>query len=94
MPPIRPKLLDGRLKDYKKPDDLLGQDGLLQQLTKALVERALDGERPHRLGCGRHDPAGDNSGNSRNGATPKRSRVRAGGSTRPFTRRSASTCNA
>jgi hypothetical protein len=43
MPPIRPELLDELLKDYKKPDDLLGQDGLLQQLTKALVERALDG---------------------------------------------------
>jgi hypothetical protein len=44
MPPIRPELRDELLKDYKKPDDLLGQDGLLQQLTKALVERALDGE--------------------------------------------------
>jgi hypothetical protein len=43
MPPIRPELLDELLKDYRKPDDLLGQDGLLQQLTKALVERALDG---------------------------------------------------
>ena len=44
MPPIRPELLDELLKDYQKPEDLLGQDGLLQQLTKALVERALDGE--------------------------------------------------
>jgi hypothetical protein len=35
MPPIRPELLDELLKDYKKLDDLLGQDGLLQQLTKA-----------------------------------------------------------
>jgi hypothetical protein len=35
MPPIRPELLDELLKDYQKPDDLLGQDGLLQQLTKA-----------------------------------------------------------
>jgi hypothetical protein len=26
MPPIRPELLDELLKDYKKPDDLLGQD--------------------------------------------------------------------
>lgn len=44
MPPIRPELLDELLKDYRKPEDLLGQDGLLQQLTKALVERALNGE--------------------------------------------------
>ena len=71
MPPIRPELLDELLKDYKKPEDLLGQDGLLQQLTKALVERALDGELTHHLGYEKHDSSGDNSGNSRNGTTPK-----------------------
>src|SRR5918912_764781 len=71
MPPIRPELLDELLKDYQKPEDLLGQDGLLQQLTKALVERALDGELTHHLGYEKHDPEGDNSGNSRNGTTPK-----------------------
>ena len=63
MPPIRPELLDELLKDYEKPEDLLGQDGLLQQLTKALVERALDGELTHHLGYEKHDSAGDNSGN-------------------------------
>jgi transposase-like protein len=47
---LRPELLDELLKDYQKPEDLLGQDGLLQQLTKALVERALDGELTHHLG--------------------------------------------
>jgi transposase-like protein len=66
MPPIRPELLDGLLKDYLKPEDLLGQDGLLQQLTKALVERALDGELTHHLVYEKHDSARDNSGNSRN----------------------------
>jgi putative transposase len=71
MPPIRPELLDELLKGYKKPEDLLGEDGLLQQLTKALVERALDGELTHHLGYEKHDSAGDNSGNSRNGTTPK-----------------------
>src|ERR687896_1987877 len=71
MPPIRPELLDELLKDYQKPEDLLGQDGLLQQLTKALVERALDGELTHHLGYEKHDASGDNSGNSRNGTTPK-----------------------
>src|ERR1044071_6588045 len=71
MPPIRPELLDELLRDYQKPEDLLGQDGLLQQLTKALVERALDGELTHHLGYEKHDSAGDNSGNSRNGTTPK-----------------------
>lgn len=71
MPPIRPELLDELLKDYQKPEDLLGQDGLLQQLTKALVERALNGELTHHLGYEKHSAAGDNSGNSRNGSTPK-----------------------
>lgn len=44
---------------------------MLQQLTKALVERALDGELTYHLGYEKHDAAGDNSGNSRNGTTPK-----------------------
>jgi putative transposase len=78
MPPIRPELLDELLRDYKKPDDLLGQDGLLQQLTKALVERALDGELTHHLGYERHDSADDNSGNSRNGTSPKTLRGKRG----------------
>jgi putative transposase len=69
--PFTPELLDELLKDYQKPDDLLGQDGLLQQLTKALIERALNGELTHHLGYDKHDAAGDNSGNSRNGTTPK-----------------------
>jgi hypothetical protein len=34
MPPPRPELLDELFKDYQKPDDLLGQDGLLQQLKQ------------------------------------------------------------
>lgn len=42
--PITPKILDEILKDYEKPEDLLSQDGLWQQLTKALIERALSGE--------------------------------------------------
>jgi putative transposase len=71
MPPIRPELLDELLKDYQKPEDLLGDNGLLQQLTKALVERALDGELTHHLGYEKHSTAGDNSGNSRNGTSPK-----------------------
>lgn len=69
--PITPEILDEILKDYEKPEDLLSQDGLLQQLTKALVERALNGEMTHHLGYKKHSSAGDNSGNSRNGTTPK-----------------------
>src|SRR5829696_4148228 len=69
--PITPELLDELLKDYKSPDDMFGDDGLLQQLTKAVVERALRGEMTHHLGYEKHDPAGRNSGNSRNGKSSK-----------------------
>jgi putative transposase len=76
--PITPELLDELLKDYEKPEDLLGQDGLLQQLTKALLERALNGELTHHLGYSKHATIGDNSGNSRNGTTPKTLRGKRG----------------
>lgn len=69
--PITPQVLDELLKDYKTPDDMLGSNGLLQQLTKALVERALEAEMTHHLGYAPHDAAGDNSGNSRNGKSKK-----------------------
>jgi transposase-like protein len=36
-----------------------------------LVERALNVELTHHLGYDKHDPAGNNSGDSRNGTTPK-----------------------
>ena len=51
--------------------ELLGPDGLLSQVTKAVLERALDEELTGHLGYDRHDPVGRGSGNSRNGTTPK-----------------------
>ena len=45
--------------------------GLLDQLSKALLERALQGEMTHHLGYQKHDPSGHNSGNSRNGTSAK-----------------------
>jgi putative transposase len=68
---IRKELLDELIKDYKKPEDLIGETGLLKQLTKGLLERALGAELTEHLGYEKYDPAGYNSGNSRNGATPK-----------------------
>ena len=59
---ITPQLIDELLQDYQTPDDLLGQDGLLQQLTKAIVERALQGELTHHLGYDKHAKEGNNSG--------------------------------
>lgn len=69
---IDPKLLDELLVDYKRPEDIIGENGLLKQLTKALLERALNAELTEHVGYGKHDPAGYNSGNSRNGATKKK----------------------
>jgi len=65
------KLIDKLLGDYKKPEDIIGENGLLKQLTKALLERAMQAEMSEHLGYGKHDPAGHNSGNSRNGKTTK-----------------------
>ncbi len=55
--PITKDLLDQLLNEYEKPEDLLGDQGILQQLTKALVERALKGEltHPRRLSKARFD---------------------------------------
>ncbi|MCK9879109.1 IS256 family transposase [Frankia sp. Ag45/Mut15] len=50
---------------------LSGEGGLLAQLTKIVLESALDGELTDHLGYDRHDPAGANSGNSRNGSRSK-----------------------
>jgi len=68
---IRKELLDELIKDYKNPEDLLGEDGLLKQLTKALVERAMEAELTHHLGYEKHAVEGHNSGNSRNGSSKK-----------------------
>jgi len=65
------ELLDDLMKNYKKPEDLIGENGLLKQLTKALVERAMKAEMTEHLGFEKHDPAGKKSGNSRNGNSKK-----------------------
>lgn len=68
---ITDQLLDQLLADCKSPEDLMGEQGLLRQLTKKLAERALEAEMEHHLGYAKHDPAGKKSGNSRNGKTSK-----------------------
>ena len=50
---------------------LTGPDGLLKQLTKTVVETALDEEMTEHLGYEKHDPAGAGSGNIRNGTRAK-----------------------
>jgi transposase-like protein len=51
--------------------ELVGPGGLLNQLTKNVLETALDAEMAEHLGYEKHDPAGHNSGNSRNGTRSK-----------------------
>ncbi|MGH6628397.1 MAG: IS256 family transposase [Burkholderiales bacterium] len=68
---ISNQLLDGLLADYKKPEDLIGENGLLKQLTKLLVERALNAEMSEHLGHGKHEPVANPAGNTRNGKSRK-----------------------
>jgi putative transposase len=68
---IDKELIDKLLGDYKGPEDLIGEHGLLKELTRALVERAMHAELTHHLGYEKHDPGGKGSGNSRNGTSAK-----------------------
>lgn len=65
------ELLDELLGDSKTAQELLGSSGLLKQLSKALLDRMLEGEMNHHLGYEKHAAAGKNSGNSRNGKSKK-----------------------
>jgi putative transposase len=76
--PLR-ELIDDRLLDAlleRSRDEagglrLTGDNSMLGELVKAVLERALGAELTAHLGYGKHDPAGDNSGNSRNGTIAK-----------------------
>jgi putative transposase len=64
--------LDSLIKDaVKSGTPIDGADGLLNELTQAVLERALQTEMTHHLGYEAGDPAGRGSGNSRNGSTSK-----------------------
>ena len=67
----REEVLDELLKDDKTPEDLLGKNGIVKQLTKALIERALQAELTDHLGYDKHAAAGRDSGNARNGTSAK-----------------------
>ena len=67
--PVTDEMIDRWLKNGRKPEDV---QGLLQQITKAVLERAMQAEMSEHLGYERHDPAGNNSGNSRNGVSRKK----------------------
>lgn len=69
--PITREVLNEIMKDYEEPKDLLGEKGLLHQLTKALIEKALGAELTDHLGYEKYQAQGRNSGNSRNGSKRK-----------------------
>ena len=79
-----PRLVDDALAEQliaqarEQGVELLGEAGLLKQMTKAVLERALAEELTDHLGYEPHDPAGHGSGNSRNGYSPKRLLTEAG----------------
>jgi Transposase, Mutator family len=64
-------LIDRLLSDYKSPEDLIGENGLLKQLTKALVERVLQAEITGHLGHDKHAPVTNETRNARNGKSNK-----------------------
>jgi len=76
MPRVKPdpelvKLADSLLTNYKKPEDLIGENGLLKQLTKMLVERALEAEMTEHLGHERSEAVTNETGNACNGHSGK-----------------------
>jgi putative transposase len=70
-PPVDPALVEQLMADAGDGAELLGPEGLLTEITKAVMERALQAELTDHLGYDAHDPLGRGSGNSRNGTTPK-----------------------
>jgi putative transposase len=71
-PRFRPELVDELLAGYEKPSDLLGEGGVLKELTKALVERALGAELSRHLGYAKGEGKERRRQNTRNGASGKR----------------------
>lgn len=69
--PISDNIIDQLLEGCNSPEDILGEAGLLKQLTKKVAERALEAEMEMHLGYSKNEPSGRNTGNSRNGKTRK-----------------------
>ena len=71
-PAVEQKLIEQLVGQARaKGLQLTGEGGLLQQLTKRVLESALEGEITDHLGYDKHDAAGKNGGNSRNGTRSK-----------------------
>ncbi len=70
-PELPDELIDELLAGARTPEEIAGPDGLLQRLTKRLVERAMDAELAEHLGYERGEAPPGGAGNARNGVTPK-----------------------
>jgi transposase-like protein len=68
---FQPELLDPLLQGYEKPEDLLGEGGILKQLTKALVERCLEAEMKTHLEAQQPATQTSKPANRRNGHSQK-----------------------
>jgi hypothetical protein len=68
---VSKELIDQLLAGYTKPEDLIGENGLLKQLTKRLVERALEAEMTEHLGHTNNASVANTAGNVRNGKSKK-----------------------
>lgn len=68
---LDPELIDGLIKNCRTKEDIFGENGLIKSFVKSVVERALESELTEHLGYNKYDPAGKNTGNSRNGTSKK-----------------------
>ena len=66
------ELVDELLAGARTEEEVVGPGGLLSQLTKRLVERAMEVELTDHLGYEPHQEPPGGAGNTRNGSTPKR----------------------
>ena len=70
-PELSDELIDELLAGARTPEELTGPDGLLQRLTKRLVERAMAAELSEHLGYEHGEAPPGGVGNARNGMTAK-----------------------
>ena len=71
MSELNKDLIKQLVSQCKSPEDIVGENGLLQQFMKQVLQTSLDAELAEHLGYDKHSASGRGSGNSRNGKTPK-----------------------
>jgi len=69
---ITDEVLNELLKDYQKPEDLLGQNGCSSNCRSELLEKAMGAELTVHLGYGKHDPAGGTRATRATARAPRR----------------------